>query len=71
MLTWPPKSRMKLIGQDKQPLDMTREDHVDIFKRSTEQWKEKVLANKDNSLYGFADIEGFKAEPYGTTYREV
>ncbi|RYP19696.1 hypothetical protein DL765_003211 [Monosporascus sp. GIB2] len=61
-------TQIKLVGHDKQPLDLTREDHLQVFQNSMGLWAQKMAADKDGSMCGFVDIEGIKLEPYGTAY---
>ncbi|RYO93877.1 hypothetical protein DL762_000832 [Monosporascus cannonballus] len=61
-------TQMRLVGQDKQPLDLTGEDHLQAFQNSMGLWAQKMAADKDGSMYGFVDIEGIKLEPYGAAY---
>lgn len=55
------------MGNDKQPLDMSREDHKNIFLSSLGQWVQ-AKKNGDFSNYGFVDIKGLEPEVYGTAY---
>ena len=59
---------MKLVGKDKQPLDLSREDHFQKFSESLQKWGASMADNADNSKYGFVDIDGVQLEPYGTPY---
>lgn len=59
---------MRLIGQDRQPLDLTREDHLQVFQKSVGTWAQGMADNADNSKYGYPYVEGAKLEPYGTAY---
>ncbi|RYP26560.1 hypothetical protein DL768_011700 [Monosporascus sp. mg162] len=61
-------AQMRLVGQDKQPLDLTREDHLQAFQSSMGVWAQKMAADKDGWMYGYADIEGIELQPYGTAY---
>lgn len=62
---------MQLVGQDKQPLDLTREDHMQVFQKSMETWAQEMAANSDNTKYGYVDIKDFELQPYGTPYTEA
>ena len=59
---------MRLIGKDKQPLDLTQDKYLDVFKQSMGKWGKEMGENKDGSKYGFIDIEGLELEPYGKAY---
>ncbi|KAI1453251.1 hypothetical protein F4805DRAFT_470255 [Annulohypoxylon moriforme] len=61
-------TQMRLVGNDKEPLDLSRDDHKDVFLKSMQKWAREMSENKDNSKFGFVDIEGVKLEPYGTPY---
>lgn len=58
------------MGKDKQPLDLSRDDHAGVFMRSLATWKGKMATNHDDSMYGYVDIERMDLEPYGTSYAE-
>ncbi|KAI0476592.1 hypothetical protein GGR56DRAFT_643464 [Xylariaceae sp. FL0804] len=61
-------TQMKMVGQDRQPLDFSQERLKDAFMNSMQQWQKSMGENKDNSKYGYIDVEGTKFEPYGTPY---
>ncbi|KXJ94725.1 hypothetical protein Micbo1qcDRAFT_193824 [Microdochium bolleyi] len=61
-------TQMRLVGKDKEPLDLSREDHVNVFKQSMGKWGEGMKNNSDGSMYGFVDVEGFDLGSYGTPY---
>ncbi|KAI6781136.1 oxidoreductase [Emericellopsis cladophorae] len=61
-------TQIKLVGKDKQPLDLSREDHLQQFNESMNKWAEGMADNADQSKYGFVDIDGVQLEPYGTPY---
>ena len=44
------------MGKDKQPLDLSRDDHAGVFMRSLATWKGKMATNHDDSMYGYVDI---------------
>lgn len=62
-------TQMRLIGKDKEPLDLSQDKYNDIFMASLQQWSEKMANNKDGSMYGFLDVEGLELEPFGTPYK--
>ena len=63
--------RIRAVGKDKEPLDLSREDHKEAFSQSMQKWRQAMAANEDGSKYGFIDIEGVKLEPFGAPYMEV
>lgn len=60
--------RIRLVGNDKEPLDLSREDQLEIFQQSMGKWGEKMSHNEDNSKFGYVDIDGLKLEPFGQAY---
>lgn len=60
--------RIKLVGKDKEPLDLSQERYFNIYQQSMGKWAEGMAQNADNSKYGFVDIEGTTLQPYGTPY---
>ena len=63
--------RMRLVGRDHQPLDLSREDHHEIVKKEISEWMAGRKDNKDKVKYGSVNIKGIKLEPYGSPYGEV
>ncbi|KAK8103016.1 NADH-dependent flavin oxidoreductase nadA [Apiospora sp. TS-2023a] len=61
-------TQMRLVGNDKEPLDFTNDDHLKAFQSSMQQWGQEMGESKDGSKYGYVDILGTKLEPYGTAY---
>jgi len=61
-------TQIRLVGKDKQPLDLSREDHKKIFDQSMQQWGAMMADNSDGSKYGYVDINGIKLEPFGAAY---
>ncbi|KAK7415726.1 hypothetical protein QQX98_005639 [Neonectria punicea] len=61
-------TQIRLVGQDKEPLDLSREDHMKAFEESMKQWRESLAQNEDGSKYQFMDIAGLQLQPYGTAY---
>ncbi|KAI0886457.1 uncharacterized protein GGS22DRAFT_160869 [Annulohypoxylon maeteangense] len=61
-------TQMRLVGNDNEPLDFTRDDHREPFLKSMEKWVQEMSKNEDNSKFGFVDVEGVKLQPYGTPY---
>ncbi|KAK2053734.1 NADH:flavin oxidoreductase/NADH oxidase [Colletotrichum caudatum] len=61
-------TQMRLVGQDKEPLDVSQEKYKEVFEKSMAEWSQGMADNGDNSKYGYIDIEGTKLQPYGTPY---
>ncbi|TDZ60910.1 NADH-dependent flavin oxidoreductase nadA [Colletotrichum trifolii] len=64
-------TQMRLVGKDKEPLDVSQEKYKEVFEKSMEKWSAKMADNSDNSEYGFIDVEGVKLEPFGTPYADA
>lgn len=60
--------RIRLVGKDKEPLDLTQDKHLEVFQKSMEQWGKEMGEDKNNSKYGYVDILGTELKPYGTPY---
>ncbi|KPM43765.1 hypothetical protein AK830_g2792 [Neonectria ditissima] len=61
-------TQIRLVGYGKEPLDLSREDHMKAFEESMKQWRESLAHNEDNSKFGFMDVAGLQLQPYGTAY---
>lgn len=57
-----------MVGNDKEPLDLSQDKHIEIFKSSMEKWSKQMAENKDGSKFGFVDIEGIELPGFGTPY---
>jgi len=64
-------TRIRLVGKDKEPLDLSRPDHKEVFDKALEQFQKDMANNADGSKYGYMDIDGMKLQPYGTPYQET
>ncbi|KAJ9133389.1 NADH oxidase 1 [Pleurostoma richardsiae] len=63
-------TQIRLVGKDKEPIDMSQDKYVFAFMQSMENWSEELANNKDGTKYGYVDIEGVELNPYGTPYGE-
>lgn len=61
-------TQIRLVSNDKEPLDLSREAHMKVFQDSMGKWGEKMSQNEDNSKFGYVDIFGVQLEPFGTSY---
>lgn len=59
---------MYLVGNDNEPLDFSRQEHLSVFQKCMRSHIEELAHNPDNSKFGPAKIDGMKLEPYGTAY---
>jgi hypothetical protein len=60
--------RIRLVGQDKEPLDLSQDEHKDAFLASMQKWSEGMSNNSDGSKFGYVDIEGLQLQPFGAAY---
>lgn len=58
-------SQIKQIGQDREPIDLTREENEQAFMKDMGAWGEKMSKNSDMVHYGYVDLETAKPLPYG------
>ncbi|EQL04231.1 NADH:flavin oxidoreductase/NADH oxidase [Ophiocordyceps sinensis CO18] len=61
-------TQIRAVGQGKEPLDFSREDHKKVFDESMQKWVEAQQADKEGAMYGYVDIRGLKLEPFGSSY---
>ncbi|KAI0112591.1 NADH:flavin oxidoreductase/NADH oxidase [Nemania sp. FL0031] len=59
-------TQIRLVGKDKEPLDLGRRDHKDAFDKALQQFREEMTDNEDQSKYGYMDIDGIELKPYST-----
>ncbi|KAI0391954.1 NADH:flavin oxidoreductase/NADH oxidase [Xylariaceae sp. FL0594] len=64
-------TQIRLVGKDKEPLDLSRPDHKAIFDKALGKFQEDMMNNTDGSKFGFMDVDGIKLESYGTPYPET
>ena len=46
---------------------MSQDKQKDAFLQSLQAWSAIMADNKDNSKYGYVDIQGVDLQPYNTT----
>ncbi|KAJ5626479.1 NADH:flavin oxidoreductase/NADH oxidase [Penicillium herquei] len=62
--------QMRLVGNDKQPLDLSQKKHMQVFHSTLQRFFGEMAQNADDFKYGFPDIIDFALNPYGTPYLE-
>jgi hypothetical protein len=60
--------RIRLVGEDKQPLDLSRQDHLNTLMTSLGAWQGEMGEDIERKMVGWCDVRGFEAAPYGTEY---
>ncbi|KAM0276748.1 hypothetical protein ACHAQH_006459 [Verticillium albo-atrum] len=60
--------QMLLVGKDKEPVDLSREDHMRAFEDSIGKWLRSMSDNKDRAKYRGIELLGVELQPYGTPY---
>lgn len=63
-----PCARIRIVSKDKQPLDLSKDKHAEVFKRSVGAWAKQKADNKDGTHYGHVEIEGLDLNNYGVPY---
>ncbi|KAI1420117.1 NADH:flavin oxidoreductase/NADH oxidase [Xylaria sp. FL1777] len=61
-------TQIRLVGKDKEPLDLGKPEHKAAFDKALEQFRKDMANNADGSKYGYMDINDVQLEPYGTPY---
>lgn len=59
---------MRIVGNDKQPLDLSQEKHMELFMTTMQRFFAEMAKNTDGSKFGFPDIIDFRLNPFGTPY---
>jgi hypothetical protein len=57
-----------MVSKDQQPIPLSEDKYIEIFKKSMEDWGNKMSHNEGGYQFGFVDLEGLDAKPYGTAY---
>ncbi|KAK6366986.1 hypothetical protein LTS17_010537 [Exophiala oligosperma] len=57
-------SQIRQMGRDREPIDMSVKENVDLFMKDMAKWAEK-MGSGDANNYGFVDIESAQMRPYG------
>lgn len=61
---------MRLVGNDKQPLDLSQEKHMQVFMTTLQKFFSEMAQNAESFKYGFPDIVDFSLNPFGVPYSE-
>ncbi|KAH0439145.1 hypothetical protein CcaCcLH18_02940 [Colletotrichum camelliae] len=61
-------TQMRLVGKDKEPLDVSQEKYKEVFEKSLQKWAQGMAENSDGAKFGYIDIEGTTLQPFGTPY---
>lgn len=59
---------MRLVGKDKEPLDLSRQEHKDALDASMRKWSQARAEDAEGALYGYVDVEGLQLPPFGAPY---
>ncbi|KAL8665254.1 MAG: hypothetical protein Q9168_007749 [Polycauliona sp. 1 TL-2023] len=61
-------SQIRMMGRDLEPIDLSKEEHEEGFKRDMGDWTSKMAHDTGMYSFGYVDIESVKANPYGVVY---
>ncbi|KAH7124898.1 hypothetical protein B0J13DRAFT_679854 [Dactylonectria estremocensis] len=60
-------TQIRQLGRNQAPMDLTRDDVVEAFNRSTKKWEKALEEDGDKlEVYGFVDLEGVELPPMGS-----
>jgi len=59
-------THIRQIGKDHEPIDLSKGENVDAFKKDMGAWGQKLGGDKEMKEYGYVDITSSEAVPYGT-----
>ncbi|KAH6642032.1 hypothetical protein C7974DRAFT_408625 [Boeremia exigua] len=58
-------TQMRQVGKDQEPIDLSRQENLDAFKKDMGAWGAKMAQDKELRHYGYIDLETAQAVPYG------
>jgi 2,4-dienoyl-CoA reductase-like NADH-dependent reductase (Old Yellow Enzyme family) len=59
-------TQIRQIGKDHEPVDLSKEENVEAFKKDMGAWGQKLGGDKEMKEFGYVDITSLEAVPYGT-----
>lgn len=60
-------TQIRQVGKDQAPIDLSRQENVDVFNRDMEAWGKKMAEDAARmNMYGYVDIVSQEASPYGS-----
>jgi 2,4-dienoyl-CoA reductase-like NADH-dependent reductase (Old Yellow Enzyme family) len=60
-------TQIRQVGKDQAPIDLSRQENVDVFHRDMEAWGKKMAEDAARmNMYGYVDIVSQEASPYGS-----
>lgn len=59
-------AQIRQLGKDQQPIDLSNAKNLEGFQKDVGKWIKSLAEDKDNSKYGFLDIESIASVPYGS-----
>lgn len=60
--------RIRQVSKDQEPIPLSDEKYAGIFNKSMEEWGTKMQSNEGGYMYGYVDLVGLDAKPYGEVY---
>ena len=59
-------SQIRQVGQDQAPIDLSKEENVNVFQKALGAWAQKMQEDAASmKLYGWVDLNSHHARPYG------
>lgn len=60
-------SQIRQVGRDQEPIDLSKQENVDIFFKDMGTWGKKMEEDAAKmNMYGYVDLDSYSAKPYGT-----
>ncbi|KAJ4185306.1 hypothetical protein NW767_012952 [Fusarium falciforme] len=60
-------TQIRQLGRNQCPMDLTNDEVVEAFQKSTEKWEKALEADGDKmEVYGYVDLEGVELAPMGS-----
>lgn len=59
---------IRQVSKDEEPIPLSDDKYAGIFKESMGKWGTKMQSNEAGYMYGYVDLVGLDAKPYGQAY---
>lgn len=59
-------TQIRQIARDQQPLDGSRDDHIEAFMKDMGLWSDAMGKDSGMEKYGYVDLPDLEPVPYGT-----
>jgi hypothetical protein len=64
-------TQLRLVGDDRAPLDMTRQEHLEFFNVEMEKWLKVLIEDKEGFFSGWVDLAQAASEVQLQGYNNI